>query len=134
MKNSWYLTRIKKKKKKRQIFNYIFNFILTGKSDILKSHITISSYLADCGFFSLATPNLSLYKFVTEPPSNHFGATTGFFFLPIVGPQVVGDLFLEVIRAFYSYCKDALGSDLKLSYNQSGNILARYNYKFSTMK
>uniref|UniRef100_A0A8B9DRH2 DOP1 leucine zipper like protein B n=1 Tax=Anser cygnoides TaxID=8845 RepID=A0A8B9DRH2_ANSCY len=44
---------------------------------------------------------------------------------PEIGPQVVGDLFLEVIRAFYSYCKDALGSDLKLSYNQSGNILAR---------
>ncbi|XP_064327446.1 protein dopey-2 isoform X2 [Phalacrocorax carbo] len=44
---------------------------------------------------------------------------------PEIGPQVVGDLFLEVIRAFYSYCKDALGSDLKLSYNQSGTILAR---------
>lgn len=50
-----------------------------------------------------------------------------------VGPQVVGDLFLEVIRAFYSYCKDALGSDLKLSYNQSGNVLARYNYNFSVI-
>ncbi|XP_010578650.1 PREDICTED: protein dopey-2 isoform X2 [Haliaeetus leucocephalus] len=43
---------------------------------------------------------------------------------PEIGPQVVGDLFLEVIRAFYSYCKDALGSDVKFSYNQSGNILA----------
>ncbi|NWQ69304.1 DOP2 protein, partial [Neopipo cinnamomea] len=43
---------------------------------------------------------------------------------PEIGPQVVGELFLEVIRAFYSYCKDALGSDLKLSYNQSGNTLA----------
>ncbi|XP_017688618.1 PREDICTED: protein dopey-2 isoform X1 [Lepidothrix coronata] len=43
---------------------------------------------------------------------------------PEIGPQVVGDLFLEVLRAFYSYCKDALGSDLQLSYNQSGNILA----------
>uniref|UniRef100_A0A674KAJ2 Uncharacterized protein n=1 Tax=Terrapene triunguis TaxID=2587831 RepID=A0A674KAJ2_9SAUR len=42
---------------------------------------------------------------------------------PEIGPQVVGDLFLEVIRAFYSYCKDALGSDLKLSYSQSGNVL-----------
>uniref|UniRef100_A0A8C3TW90 DOP1 leucine zipper like protein B n=1 Tax=Catharus ustulatus TaxID=91951 RepID=A0A8C3TW90_CATUS len=43
---------------------------------------------------------------------------------PEIGPQVVGDLFLEVLRAFYSYCKDTLGSDLKLSYNQSGNTLA----------
>ncbi|XP_076975226.1 protein DOP1B isoform X2 [Tamandua tetradactyla] len=42
---------------------------------------------------------------------------------PEIGPQVVGDLFLEVIRAFYSYCRDALGSDLKLSYTQSGNSL-----------
>ncbi|NXO77391.1 DOP2 protein, partial [Sitta europaea] len=43
---------------------------------------------------------------------------------PEIGPQVVGDLFLEVLRAFYSYCKDTLGSDLKLSYNQSGSTLA----------
>lgn len=78
-------------------------------------------------FFTLATPKLNIYKCVTELPSSHFGANAGFFFPSIVGPQVVGDLFLEVIRAFYSYCKDALGSDLKLSYNQSGNILARYN-------
>ncbi|XP_032132824.1 protein dopey-2 isoform X2 [Sapajus apella] len=40
-----------------------------------------------------------------------------------IGPQVVGNLFLEVIRAFYAYCRDALGSDLKLSYTQSGNSL-----------
>ncbi|XP_057552795.1 protein dopey-2 isoform X2 [Hippopotamus amphibius kiboko] len=42
---------------------------------------------------------------------------------PEIGPQVVGNLFLEVIRAFYSYCRDALNSDLKLSYTQSGNSL-----------
>uniref|UniRef100_A0A452V4A2 DOP1 leucine zipper like protein B n=1 Tax=Ursus maritimus TaxID=29073 RepID=A0A452V4A2_URSMA len=42
---------------------------------------------------------------------------------PEIGPRVVGNLFLEVIRAFYSYCRDALGSDLKLSYTQSGNSL-----------
>ncbi|XP_029420732.1 protein dopey-2 isoform X3 [Nannospalax galili] len=42
---------------------------------------------------------------------------------PEIGPQVVENLFLEVIRAFYSYCRDVLGSDLKLSYTQSGNLL-----------
>ncbi|CAH6792579.1 Dop1b [Phodopus roborovskii] len=42
---------------------------------------------------------------------------------PEIGPQVVENLFLEVIRAFYSYCHDVLGSDLKLSYTQSGNLL-----------
>ncbi|CAI5772580.1 Dopey_N domain-containing protein [Podarcis lilfordi] len=42
---------------------------------------------------------------------------------PEIGPPVVADLFLEVIRAFYSYCKDTLGSDLKLSYSQTGNVL-----------
>lgn len=42
---------------------------------------------------------------------------------PEIGPQVVESLFLEVIRAFYSYCRDALGSDLQLSYTQSGNSL-----------
>lgn len=39
---------------------------------------------------------------------------------------MVENLFLEVIRAFYSYCHDVLGSDLKLSYTQSGNPLVRY--------
>ncbi|XP_038622014.1 protein dopey-2 isoform X2 [Tachyglossus aculeatus] len=43
---------------------------------------------------------------------------------PEIGPQVVGDLFLEVIRAFYSYCRDALGADLQLSYTQSGSVLS----------
>ncbi|XP_072471021.1 protein DOP1B isoform X2 [Notamacropus eugenii] len=42
---------------------------------------------------------------------------------PEIGPQVVGDLFLEVIRALYSYCRDALGIEFKLSYTQSGNLL-----------
>ncbi|XP_054981445.1 protein dopey-2 isoform X1 [Sorex araneus] len=42
---------------------------------------------------------------------------------PEIGPQVVEHLFLEVIRAFYSYCSDALGSDLRLSYTQSGNSM-----------
>ncbi|XP_044298360.1 protein dopey-2 [Varanus komodoensis] len=42
---------------------------------------------------------------------------------PEIGPPVIADLFLEVIRAFYSYCKDILGSDLKLSYTQTGNSL-----------
>nr|XP_003464024.1 protein dopey-2 [Cavia porcellus] len=42
---------------------------------------------------------------------------------PEIGPQVVESLFLEVIRAFYSYCRDALGSELQLSYTQSGSLL-----------
>lgn len=41
---------------------------------------------------------------------------------------MVENLFLEVIRAFYSYCHDVLGSDLKLSYTQSGNLLVRYEH------
>ncbi|XP_058042848.1 protein dopey-2 isoform X2 [Ahaetulla prasina] len=42
---------------------------------------------------------------------------------PEIGPLVIADLFLEVIRAFYRYCKETLGSDLKLSYSQTGNVL-----------
>ncbi|XP_007423388.1 protein dopey-2 isoform X2 [Python bivittatus] len=42
---------------------------------------------------------------------------------PEIGPLVFADLFLEVIRAFYRYCKETLGSDLKLSYSQTGNVL-----------
>lgn len=43
---------------------------------------------------------------------------------------MVENLFLEVIRAFYSYCHDVLGADLKLSYTQSGNPLTRYALSF----
>ncbi|KAM3934613.1 protein DOP1B [Leptodactylus fuscus] len=42
---------------------------------------------------------------------------------PEIGPPVVGDLFLEVIRAFYAYCRDALGTDIRLSYGQTGSHL-----------
>ncbi|XP_026556320.1 protein dopey-2 isoform X2 [Pseudonaja textilis] len=42
---------------------------------------------------------------------------------PEIGPLVIADLFLEVIRAFYRYCKETLGSDLKLNYSQTGNVL-----------
>ncbi|XP_053561140.1 protein dopey-2 [Bombina bombina] len=42
---------------------------------------------------------------------------------PEIGPPIVGDLFLEVIRAFYAYCRDALGTDMKLSYGQTGSQL-----------
>ncbi|XP_043330622.1 protein dopey-2 isoform X1 [Cervus canadensis] len=67
-------------------------------------------------------------KFVdTNVEERHHGYLKPFRILvslldkPEIGPQVVENLFLEVIRAFYSYCRDALGSDLKLSYTQSGN-------------
>ncbi|KAJ7320563.1 hypothetical protein JRQ81_020074, partial [Phrynocephalus forsythii] len=43
---------------------------------------------------------------------------------PEIGPPVIADLFLEVIRAFYRYCEDTLGSDLKLSYSQTGSVLS----------
>ncbi|XP_040279050.1 protein dopey-2 isoform X1 [Bufo bufo] len=42
---------------------------------------------------------------------------------PELGPPLVEVLFLEVIRAFYAYCRDALGTDIKLSYGQSGSQL-----------
>ncbi|XP_020645047.3 protein DOP1B [Pogona vitticeps] len=43
---------------------------------------------------------------------------------PEIGPPVIADLFLEVIRAFYRYCEDTLGCDLKLSYSQIGSVLS----------
>ncbi|XP_015219301.2 protein dopey-2 [Lepisosteus oculatus] len=43
---------------------------------------------------------------------------------PEIGPQITGDLLLEVIRAFYGYCKDMLGDDLQLSSSHSGNQLS----------
>ncbi|XP_043557177.1 protein dopey-2 isoform X2 [Chiloscyllium plagiosum] len=38
---------------------------------------------------------------------------------PELGPQVIGDLLLEVVRAFYSICKEMLDSDLQSSQNES---------------
>ncbi|KAG8450171.1 hypothetical protein GDO86_002706 [Hymenochirus boettgeri] len=40
-----------------------------------------------------------------------------------IGPPVVGELFLEVIRAFYAYCREALGTEMPLSYSQNGSQL-----------
>ncbi|XP_043927484.1 protein dopey-2 [Protopterus annectens] len=42
---------------------------------------------------------------------------------PEIGPQVVGDLLLEVLRTCFSHCKDAMGSDMQLSLSQSGGLL-----------
>ncbi|KAE8621507.1 hypothetical protein XENTR_v10004856 [Xenopus tropicalis] len=39
---------------------------------------------------------------------------------PELGPPLVGELFLEVMRAFIAYCKDALGTQMQLSYSQNG--------------
>ncbi|OCT93786.1 hypothetical protein XELAEV_18011457mg [Xenopus laevis] len=39
---------------------------------------------------------------------------------PEIGPPVVGELFLEVMRAFIAYCRDALGTQMQLSYSQNG--------------
>ncbi|XP_078416360.1 protein DOP1B [Cetorhinus maximus] len=38
---------------------------------------------------------------------------------PELGPQVIGDLLLEVIRAFYSICKEMLDPDMQSSQNES---------------
>uniref|UniRef100_UPI00398E95F6 protein DOP1B n=1 Tax=Pristiophorus japonicus TaxID=55135 RepID=UPI00398E95F6 len=38
---------------------------------------------------------------------------------PELGPQVIGDLLLEVIRAFYSICKEMLNSDVQSSQSES---------------
>ncbi|XP_051869745.1 protein dopey-2 isoform X2 [Pristis pectinata] len=38
---------------------------------------------------------------------------------PDLGPQVIGDLLLEVIRAFYSICKQLLDLDVQSSQNES---------------
>ncbi|XP_067897247.1 protein dopey-2 isoform X2 [Heterodontus francisci] len=38
---------------------------------------------------------------------------------PELGPQVIGDLLLDVIRAFYSICKEMLDSDVQSSQNES---------------
>ncbi|XP_078088895.1 protein DOP1B isoform X2 [Mustelus asterias] len=37
---------------------------------------------------------------------------------PELGPQVIGDLLLEVIRAFYSICKEMLDPDIQSSQNE----------------
>ncbi|MGH0122798.1 UNVERIFIED_CONTAM: hypothetical protein FKN15_003285 [Acipenser sinensis] len=42
---------------------------------------------------------------------------------PEIGPQITGDLLLEAIRAFYGYCKEALGEDILLSSSHTGNPL-----------
>ncbi|XP_064183737.1 protein dopey-2 [Anguilla rostrata] len=40
---------------------------------------------------------------------------------PEIGPQITGELMLEVVRAFYRYCREMLGEDADLSSSFTGN-------------
>ncbi|KAJ8282271.1 hypothetical protein COCON_G00047900 [Conger conger] len=40
---------------------------------------------------------------------------------PEIGPQITGELMLEVIRAFYRYCREMLGEDADLNSSFTGN-------------
>ncbi|XP_036870668.2 protein DOP1B isoform X2 [Manis javanica] len=122
----------------RRLYAWLLGSDIKGNAIVLESEIS-SSYEDQCLYFFEKYSKDLLVESLTEIlhqkfadadiEEHHHAYLKPFRILvslldkPEIGPQVVGNLFLEVIRAFYSYCRHALGSDLKLSYTQSGNSL-----------
>ncbi|XP_060785440.1 protein dopey-2 isoform X3 [Neoarius graeffei] len=75
-----------------------------------------------------ALVNILQQKDIEKDPDNIMNYLRPFRILislldkPEIGPLVVSDVLLEVIRAFYSYCRELLGEEL-LNSSQSGNQL-----------
>ncbi|MBN3298267.1 CBR1 reductase, partial [Amia calva] len=91
-----------------------------GGLDVLINNAAIAFKVVDPTPFAVqAEVTLNTNFFATRDLCNEL--------LPIIkprGPQIMGDLLLEAIRALYGYCKDMLGKDLLLSSSHGGNQLA----------
>lgn len=46
------------------------------------------------------------------------------------GPVVLSNVLLELVRAFYSYCREMLGEEAINSSGLSGNQLARWEFDY----
>ncbi|EDL76736.1 dopey family member 2 (predicted), isoform CRA_c [Rattus norvegicus] len=122
----------------RRLYAWLLGSDIKGNTIVPKSEIS-SSYEDQCSYFFdkyskdllvEALAEILHQKFLNaDLEERHHEYLKPFRILvslldkPEIGPQVVENLFLEVIRAFYSYCHDVLGPDLRLSYTQSGNLL-----------
>lgn len=122
----------------RRLYAWLLGSDIKGNTIVPKSEIS-SSYEDQCSYFFdkyskdllvEALAEILHQKFLnSDLEERHHEYLKPFRILvslldkPEIGPQVVENLFLEVIRAFYSYCHVVLGPDLRLSYTQSGNLL-----------
>nr|XP_057937459.1 protein dopey-2 isoform X2 [Doryrhamphus excisus] len=82
------------------------------------------------GFIVQGLINILKQKDVESKPENVIGYLRPFRIIislldkPELGPAVLSNVLLEVVRAFYSYCQDMLGEETILSSGLSGNQLA----------
>ncbi|XP_040913868.1 protein dopey-2 isoform X2 [Toxotes jaculatrix] len=81
-------------------------------------------------FLVQALINILKQKDVESDPENVIGYLRPFRIIislldkPEIGPVVLSSVMLEVVRAFYSYCREMLGEDTITSSGLSGNQLA----------
>lgn len=87
-----------------------------------------STYSKD--FLVKALINILKQKDVDSDPENVIGYLRPFRIIislldkPEIGPAVLSSVLLEVVRAFYSYCREMLGEETITSSGLSGNQLA----------
>ncbi|XP_040004042.1 protein dopey-2 isoform X3 [Xiphias gladius] len=81
-------------------------------------------------FLVQALINILKQKDVEKDPENVIGYLRPFRIIislldkPEIGPAVLSSVLLEVVRAFYSYCREMLGEETIASSGLSGNQLA----------
>ncbi|XP_028992483.1 protein dopey-2 [Betta splendens] len=81
-------------------------------------------------FLVQALINILKQKDVANDPDNVIGYLRPFRIIislldkPEIGPAVLSSVLLEVVRAFYSYCREMLGQELAANSGLSGNLLA----------
>ncbi|KAK9402120.1 protein dopey-2 [Crotalus adamanteus] len=121
----------------RRLYSWLLGYDIKGSASV--PDLSIKASLEDyaCSFFEKYSKELLVEGLIeilhqkfseSDLEEQHHAYLKPFRILislldkPEIGPLVIADLFLEVIRAFYRYCKETLGSDLKLSYSQTGNV------------
>ncbi|XP_061647878.1 protein dopey-2 isoform X2 [Phyllopteryx taeniolatus] len=110
------------------------------KGEMVAPHPTMSSSAEEHMLFYFNTYskdlivqgliNILKQKDVESKPENVIGYLRPFRIIislldkPELGPMVLSSVLLEVVRAFYSYCREMLGEDAITSSRLSGNQLA----------
>ncbi|ETE65854.1 Protein dopey-2, partial [Ophiophagus hannah] len=122
----------------RRLYSWLLGSDIKGRASIPELSINTSLEDYACSFFEKYSKELLVEGLIeilhqkfseSDLEEQHHAYLKPFRILislldkPEIGPLVIADLFLEVIRAFYRYCKETLGSDLKLNYSQTGNVL-----------
>ncbi|XP_070693739.1 protein DOP1B [Pempheris klunzingeri] len=99
-------------------------------SSITEEHTSLYFNTYSRDFLVQALINILKQKDVESDPENVIGYLRPFRIIislldkPEIGPVVLSSVLLEVVRAFYSYCREILGQETITTSGLSGNQLA----------